>query len=246
MNRKEWLNSNDENRNYWADKCREIQKTLIYNTNPCAVIRHHLMDTEEQREYNSEHYEYFGFSQDGTFEYGKYIIFVTEEEHHAIHGNKGKDNPMYGRHHSDEAKIKISKASKEMWKNESHRQYMSNIMKNREFSEEHRCNISKSKMGEKNSMYGTHHTDEEKEHLRQTTKASWNEERRRKQSEQLKGHTVSEETKAKIGNANRGKTYTNEQKRHLLEISAKYKEYKTSGGTMTWNEFQKANRLYEK
>lgn len=245
MNRKEWLNCNNANRNYWADKCREIQKSLVYNHNPAATTRHHLMETEEQRKYNNEHYEYFGFNQDGTFEYGKYIIFVTEEEHHLIHGNKGKDNPMYGKHHTDEVKAIISKTSKDRWEDESYRQHMSDVMKNREFSEEHRRKLSESKCGENNPMYGKHHTDEEKEHLRQIRKAYWTEEQKQRQSKQRKGHIVSDETRSKIGNALKGKTHTDEQKAHLLNVSKKWKEYKSSGGTMTWNEFQKTNRLYD-
>ena len=246
MNRKEWLNCSDPNKNYWANKCREIQKSLIYNPNPAAAVRHHLMDTEEQRKYNDEHYEYFGFNQDGTFEYGKYIVFVTKEEHQIIHGNKGEDNPMYGKHHSNDVKAIISKTSKERWKNEDYKKHMSDVMKNREFSKEHRRKLSESKLGDKNPMFNTHHTDEEKEHLRQTSKAYWTNEKRQEQSEQRKGHFVSDETKAKIGNALRGKTHTDKQKAHLLSVSEKWKEYKSNGGTMTWNEFQKFNRLYEK
>jgi len=62
-------------------KTREIQKSLQYNKDPNAVVIHHLRDTEEQRKYNDEHYELWGHNLDGTFEYGKYVVFVTKEEH---------------------------------------------------------------------------------------------------------------------------------------------------------------------
>ena len=273
-------------------KCKKLQQSLKYNSNPKATIKHHLRDTEEQRKYNDEHYELWGFEidEDGNehFEYGKYIIFMTQEEHNRLHAEseetrkkkseslKGEKNPMYGKpgtrlgakhtdasklkdsaahigerngmygmHHTDESKDKISKASKDRWADESYRQHMSDVMKDREFSEEHCRKLSESKCGEKNPMHGKHHTEEEKEHLRQTSKAYWTEEKRQEQSEQRKGHAVSDETRVKIGDALRGKKHTDNQKAHILSVSARYKEYKANGGTMTWNEFQKAARLYD-
>ena len=283
MNQKEWKKSGKFPGKYeWYNKTRKLQRSLQFNTDKDAKVIHHLRDTEEQRKYNDEHYELWGFNQDGTFEYGKYVIFLTKEEHTEIHkcseetrkkigdanrgenngnfgkhlsdeakniisaANKGDKNGMHGKTHSDEVKAIISKTSKERWEDESYRQYMSNIFKSREFSEEHRRKLSESKLGDKNPMFGTHHTDEEKEHLSQIGKAYWTDERKREQSEQRNGHFVSDETKTKIGNALRGKTHTNEQKAHLLSVSEKWKEYKSNGGTMTWNEFQKANRLYDK
>lgn len=152
---------------------------------------------------------------------------------------------MYGKTHSDEVKAIISKTSKERWDDESYRQHMSDVMKNRKFSEEHCRRLSESKRGEKNPMYGTHLTEEERKRLSQASKAYWTEEKRQELSERQKGHIVSDETRDKIGNALRGKKRTDEQKAHLLKVSEKWKEYKSNGGTMTWNEFQKANRLYD-
>ena len=47
---------------------------------------------------------------------------------------------------------------------------MSEAMKNRVFSEEHRRKLSEGKLGEKNPIYGKKMTDEEKEHLSKVTK----------------------------------------------------------------------------
>lgn len=58
---------------------RSIQRSLKYNSNPNATQIHHLRDTEEQRKYNDLHYEYWGFNQDGTFEYGKYVILLLKK-----------------------------------------------------------------------------------------------------------------------------------------------------------------------
>lgn len=297
MNYKEWQAAIKDNYmsvdHTWEWKCKKLQQSLKYNPDPKATTKHHLRDTEEQRKYNDEHYELWGFEIDENgnehFEYGKYIIFMTQEEHSKIHAGseetrkkrsealKGENNPMhgkpgtrlgvkhtdtakqkdsiahlgdkngmYGKTHSDEVKAIISKTSKERWEDESYRQYMSDILKSREFSEEHRRKLSESKLGDKNPMFGTHHTNEEKEHLSRIGKAYWTDERKREQSEQRKGHFVSDETKTKIGNSLRGRTQSYEQKAHLLSVSEKWKEYKSNGGTMTWNEFQKANRLYDK
>lgn len=48
-------------------------------------IVHHRDDTEECREYNKSHYERFGLNEDGTFEEGKYVIFMTTADHTRYH-----------------------------------------------------------------------------------------------------------------------------------------------------------------
>lgn len=95
-------------------------------TERCMI--HHREDTEETRKYNEEHYELWGCNLDGTFEYGKYVLFVTQSEHNTIHftghiysdeyrkrmseSNRGEKNGMFGRTHSDETKRKISDANR--------------------------------------------------------------------------------------------------------------------------------------
>jgi hypothetical protein len=116
------------------------------------VVRHHLRDTEEQRKYNDEHYEYFGFNQDGTFEYGKYIIFITKEEHTEIHRQseetkQRRSNSLKGKYigdkhwhyhkpshnkgsiHSYETKQKISKSVNKLWESEDYRERHSKATK---------------------------------------------------------------------------------------------------------------------
>lgn len=84
MNQKEWKKSGKfPGKHEWYNKTRKIQKSLKYNSNPESKVIHHLRDTEEQRKYNDEHYELFGFEIDENgnehFEYGKYVIFVTKK-----------------------------------------------------------------------------------------------------------------------------------------------------------------------
>ena len=90
MNQKEWKLSKKYDGKYsWYNKTRKIQKSLKHNPDPNAVVIHHLRDTEEQRKYNDEHYELWGFEvdKDGNerFEYGKHVIFLTKEDHDLYH-----------------------------------------------------------------------------------------------------------------------------------------------------------------
>lgn len=96
MNRKEWreLCKIDHAKGYyWYNKVtkKRISKEFEYDprTDKDAKVIHHLRDTEEQRKYNDEHYELFGFEidEDGneTFNYGKYVVFWTKEHHDEYH-----------------------------------------------------------------------------------------------------------------------------------------------------------------
>lgn len=77
---------------------------------------------------------------------------------------------------------------------------------------------------------GYHHSEETKKRL----------------SEANKGKHRSEEIKNKIGEANRGKHRSEEAKKkmsdsikeHMAKIKDAYKQYKLSGGSIKWNEFQ--------
>ena len=93
MNRKEWLAcDNNEIKWHWYHECEKIRMSLKYNQDHNATHKHHLFNTPEQIEYNNTHYEMWGFNEDGTFEYGKYIIFVTLEEHSQIHASSDETN----------------------------------------------------------------------------------------------------------------------------------------------------------
>ena len=113
----------------------------------CVI--HHRDDTEEVRAYNEAHYERWGFNEDGTFEYGKYVKFMTVAEHIAYHktGEKrpGEKSGFYGKHHTEETLQKMSEAHK-----------------GRIFSEEHKQKISETHKGEKNPLFGKNHSDEAK------------------------------------------------------------------------------------
>lgn len=183
---------------YWANKCRKIQKSLQYNSDPNATVRHHLRDTEEQRKYNDEHYEMFGFEidEDGNehFEYGKYIIFVTPEEHSKLH----KD--------SSETRYRKSIAGKLRWQDLSYREHMTEAIRKIWSNPHKRHQRSVAYSGNGNPFYGKHHTQNTKEkHFigknNHMYGVSPSEETRKKISEANKGRIVSDETKHKISEA---------------------------------------------
>lgn len=158
MNRNEWCIRCSENWNSvdhtYDYRSRQIQLSLKYNTNPKATVRHHLMDTPEQIEYNNAHYELWGFNEDGTFEYGKYIIFVTQEEHGRIHSVdlSGENNPMYGKRHTTESKLKMRAARTKWW------------------TPDRKAKRSLNQSGKNSPRYGKHHTDEAKHKMSKSQK----------------------------------------------------------------------------
>jgi hypothetical protein len=142
MNQQEWKTSGRFRGKYkWYNKTRELQKSLCYESDTNANIIHHLRDTEEQRKYNDTHYEYWGFNEDGTYEYGKYVVFWTKERHDAYHKE------------SDETRLKKSNAAKEHWANDDYRNKISNSLIGHVVSDETRAKLSA-------EMHGKRHSDE--------------------------------------------------------------------------------------
>lgn len=238
MNIKEWQTACEEGyapRKY-DNASREIQKSLKYNPNPKATIRHHLRDTEEQRKYNDEHYELWGFEIDEDdnehFEYGKYMIFVTHEEHNIIHAlseetrkkvgdaNRGENNGMYnvhlcgenngmyGKHHTEEARRLISESSKQRWIDTEY--YNKMCKKSRLYwTDEKRSERSELYSGENHPMYGKHHSEESKKKMREA---------------RIKFHQEHPDFMLGENNPMYGKHHTEERKKMMSE---KMKEYWT-------------------
>ena len=243
MDQSEWKKSGRfHGKHEWYNKTRILQRSLQFNTDDAAIVIHHLRDTEEQRKYNDEHYEYWGHNLDGTFEYGKYVIFVTKEEHANIHKRSEEtrqkisintkiamDDPSIkeriikahkGISLSEETKHKISISSKGKHSGENHPNYgkhlsdetrkkISESEKGKITSEETKAKQRASKLGEKNPMYGKHISDSHKQAIH----------------DKLTGRKRSEEACKK-------------SKETFKQISAKYFEYKSNGGTLGWNEFK--------
>ena len=149
MNFYEWKKSDRyDGKFYWRNRAIAIRLSLKYNPNPEAKVIHHLRDTEEQRKYNDEHYEYWGFNQDGTFEYGKYVIFVTPEEHAEIHScseetRKKRSESLKGIPRTDEWRKKIGESNTGKTISDKQRKQISESVSNLWKSEEYRERQSK-------------------------------------------------------------------------------------------------------
>lgn len=227
MNCKEWRYLYRINRHLldftYYDNTREIQKSLQYNHDPNAKVIHHLRDTEEQRKYNDEHYELWGHNLDGTFEYGKYVIFVTETWHYDYH------------HHSEETRSKISIANRGKKRTLEQRRAISERQKGKSLSEEHRKHISDGNKGKvvssdtKNKISaankGRIFSRDHRHKLRLSHLGiKFSEEHKTKISEGNKGKVVSEETKKKISDALSGENHylygkhlSDEHKKHISD-----------------------------
>ena len=197
---------------YYKHVCVLLRQWKSDNNYDCKCVAHHRDDTEECRKYNQEHYELWGHNLDGTFEYGKYLVFMTLAEHSSYH-NSGSKNSFFGKHHTDEQRSKWSSQRKgrkltDEWKlhiseNNSH----VSGMKGKHHSEATRQLIS-------NSLYGK---------LKGVPKSD---ETRRHMSEAKKGKRLSPEHKQQMKNTFKALSYV-------------YNIYKQNGGILKWNDFTK-------
>ena len=208
MNQKEWeefCKIDKAKAHYWYNKVTKKRISKEFESDPRtdkdAKVIHHLRDTEEQRKYNDEHYEMFGFEIDENgnehFEYGKYVVFWTKEHHNKYH----KD--------SDETRHKKSVAGKIRWQDTLYRDHMIKAIRE-VWSDEHRIHKrSEAYSGEGNPFYGKHHSQETKEKYfigksNPMYGVIQSEETRNKISKANKGRVVSDYTRRKISNANLG------------------------------------------
>lgn len=143
----------------------------------CCV--HHRDDNDEVRLYNSQHYELWGCNLDGTFEYGKYVVFMTTKEHASYH-NAGEKNPRYGVVFSDETREKMRIAGQQKIFTETHKLNISIACKGelngfygKHHSEEQRKKWSEERSGERNPCYGTHHNEATKNHMSTKRSLYW-------------------------------------------------------------------------
>ena len=109
---------------------------------------------------------------------------------------KGENNPMYGKHHTEETKQKISEIQSERFKDkEKHPFY------GKHHTEETKQKLSNSKKElfkykENNPMYGKHHTEETKQKISKARKGKY-----KGENNPMYGKPKSEETKEKISKA---------------------------------------------
>lgn len=87
------------------------------------------------------------------------LIFLTPTEHRRLH-KKGENNPLFGKHHTEESRKKMSEAMKGE----------NNPLFGKHHSEETRRKMSEAKKGEKNSFFGKHHTDKTRRKMSESHK----------------------------------------------------------------------------
>jgi len=136
--------------------------------------------------------------------YGKH---QSEEHRKKIsEANKGENNPRYGKHHTEDAKKKISE-----------------VHKGKHLPEETKRKISEALKGKNNPLYGKHHSEETRKKISEANKGkSCSEETRKKISEANKGKRHSEESRKRMSESMKGKHHSEEHIRKLSE-SHKYR-----------------------
>ena len=144
-------------RAYYKHVHELLRQWKIDNNYTCICVVHHRNDTEECRKYNEEHYELWGHNLDGTFEYGKYVVFMTHAEHLSYHHkgikltdewkqriseNSAHVSGMKGKHHSEATRQLISNSMygklKGVPKSDETRRRMSEAKKGKQLSPEHK------------------------------------------------------------------------------------------------------------
>ena len=241
MNKKEYYNNSTAHKTFERKYVQELlRQWKIDNNYTCKCVVHHRNDTEECVAYNEAHYELWGFNLDGTFEYGKYVVFMTHAEHSSHHNSgdknsmrrpevrakvsaakKGRESTFKGKHHTEESKQKLR---------ESHL--------GKRASDETRKKLSEMRQGEQHWNYGKHWSDETKHKMSQShTGFKHTEESKQKMSDSRKGEK----------NSFYGKQHSEETLQHLREICSQqmkndalhYHQYKANGGDLPWHTFRK-------
>lgn len=242
MNQKEWKTSEKYKCKYkWYNKTRRLQRSLQYNPDPKASIIHHLRDTEEQRTYNDEHYELWGFEIDENgnehFEYGKYVVFVTKEEHSKIHSqsdetrkkiSENSAKPALGKHLSDEAKHHLSVINTGKRRSEETIEKIRAGNLGKRQTEETKQKISIANSGKKR-------TDESRRKMSESHKGKPASNKGVKMSDIARQHMRD----AAKNRAPMSEDVANKIRDRIAFISEEYKRYKENGGELSWNSFQK-------
>jgi hypothetical protein len=122
-------------------------------------------------------------------------------ENNYWYGKKGEQSCWYGKKHTKETKDKIRKSNT-----------------GREFSKEHRENISQSKKGENNYWYGRKHSQETREKMKKSAK--------RGETHHMYGKTHTEETRDKMSKSQKGRPSPKGMlgKKHTEEAKQKMSE----------------------
>jgi len=160
-------------------------------------IIHHLRETEEQRDFNDNHYERWGFDFDSEM---KYAIKMTAEEHNKYH---------YQNEETKQKRLKTLKQNNKKWIiTEEHRKKLSAASKGKSKSKDHIENNKKARQWYFNQGPSKETNKKRSDTMKQkyTDGELFSEEHRKNLSIAAKKRTpMSEETKNKIRNTLKNK-----------------------------------------
>lgn len=152
------------NHQYYKSICKKLKEWKISNNINEKCVAHHRDDTPETRKYNAEHYERWGHNEDGTFEYGKYIVFMTLVDHIKYHHTGVKRSEECCRHVSEGRKGIYTDKMREAYANRNI-SGINNPMFGRNHTEESRRKMSENHKGQIPAFKGQHHTEQAKKIL---------------------------------------------------------------------------------
>lgn len=217
----------------FRDKAIEIRKSLQYNQDPNAVVIHHLRDTEEQRKYNDTYYERWGFNEDGSFEYGKYVIFVTSEEHGRIHSISDETRKKISdkvkkaiQSNPNDHELRVARAKK-VWDNPEYKakriaacntpEYKKRLSENTK--KQMQDSVLRSQLS--NISKELWQNKEYREKTINAMKASMTDERREQIRLQHLGKSLSEEHRKRLSEGQKNRPPISDETRHKLSESSK-------------------------
>lgn len=121
-----------------------------------GAVMHHIDPTLRYRDY--ERYLEWRIED---------LMVMSFSDHSKLH-TQGEDNPMYGKHHTEETKAKLSESLTGREFTLEHRENLSKASKGRPKSEEH-----KRKLSEANKGKGSPRTEETRKKMSEAKKAYW-------------------------------------------------------------------------
>ena len=181
---------------------------MIYKKRPKTLKEEYIKTCYSQTELD-EWEKYFIFTFDTIYpngynfeEGGRGGVRCEETRRKISNSHKGlcagEKHPNYGKHLSEETRRKISSSLKGKTPSEETRRKMSCSHKGKNLSEETKQKISEVKSGEKNPMFGKHHSEESKKKMSQNHYDCSGE------KHPMFGKKHSEETRIKISNSHKG------------------------------------------